>query len=70
MKGIITDAIIVMLIAANIFTGIINYGAAKPKCMCDDCTRVRVSGERYCRKHIKENTERNVCLRVTSKSLN
>lgn len=45
------NVIIILLVVANLLTGSMIYIASKPKCICDDCSRVRVSGSRYCHDH-------------------
>lgn len=70
MKNIAMNAVIVALIVANILTGVANYRAGKPKCLCDDCNRIRVSESRYCNRHEAFEMERILCLEVTSKSSN
>lgn len=68
MKGIISNFLIVLLVAANIFIGFANYNERKPKCMSDDCNRVRVSGSRYCHTHENLLIERTICLEATNRN--
>ena len=73
MKGIISNIFIVVLVVANLFVGILNYAEHQPKCMSDDCNRIRVTGMRYCHKHENLNdyraemNERKICLEVTTR---
>ena len=73
MKGIISNILIVVLVAANVFMGALNYTQHQPKCMMDDCSRMRVTGTRYCHKHENLNdyraemNERKICLEVTTR---
>lgn len=72
MKGIISNILIVVLVAANVFMGALNYAEHQPKCMMNDCSRVRVSGTHYCHKHEDmsfhaEMNERIICLEVTTR---
>jgi len=73
MKGIISNILIVVLVVANVFFGTLNYVDHLPKCMHDDCNRVRVSGTRYCSKHesltgnYAEMNERIICLEATTR---
>lgn len=68
MKGFIMNIIIVLLVAANIFTGALNYCVKQPKCIYDDCNRIRVSGSHYCHGHEGFESERKLCQKVTSKN--
>lgn len=67
-KKIISNIIIMILIAANIFVGVLNINVRRPKCISDDCNRVRVAGTHYCSKHSCVMNEREICLKVTSRS--
>lgn len=70
MKGYVLNLVIVLLVAANVFVGVLNFNVRKPKCLCDDCNRVRVTGTHYCNKHADLMNEREICLEVISKSSN
>lgn len=50
-RSYFANVIIVLLVVANLLTGSMIYIASKPKCICDDCSRIRVSGTRYCKEH-------------------
>jgi len=47
----VSNIVIVLLVVANLLAGSMIYFASKPKCICDDCSRIRVSGTMYCNKH-------------------
>lgn len=68
MKGIFSNILIALLVVANIFIGIANYNAKKPKCICEGCNKVRVSGGHYCHDHEFTVNERTLCLEVISKN--
>jgi len=70
MKNIIMNVVIIILVAANILIGSINYRSGKPICLCDDCNRVRVSGSRYCHMHEGVDAEEVVWREVKIKSSN
>jgi len=67
MKGLVTDSIIVVLIIANVFMGVLNYNVGRPRCLYDGCNRVRVSGEKFCHHHEHMDDGREICLEVTSR---
>lgn len=64
MKGLITNLFIVLLVVLNVLVGVMNYRAGKPRCLCDECNNIRVSGNKYCHKHIDfdENEMMMLCL--------
>ena len=70
MKGYIVNVAIVLLVVANIFIGVLNINVRRPKCICDDCNRVRVTGTHYCHKHADLLDERKICLEVINRSSN
>jgi len=70
MKGYIMNVVIVLLVVANVFVGVLNYNVRKPKCLCDDCNRVRVTGTQFCHRHANLKNERKICLEVTNKNSN
>lgn len=70
MKRLVMNFAIVLLVVANVFVGVLNFNVRKPKCMHDECNRVRVTGTHYCHRHADLMNERKICLEVTSKSLN
>lgn len=67
-KRYIMDAVIVLLVVANVFVGVLNINARRPKCICDDCNRARVAGSYYCHNHEGILNERKLCLEVTSRN--
>jgi len=68
MKGIISNIVIVMLVAANILVAALNYDAQKPRCMCDNCNKARVADSRYCHEHSEIMIERTICLEATTRN--
>ena len=70
MKKIITNLVIVILVAANVFMGAMINSSRKPKCICDECHRARVSGSMYCEGHSDYGLVREICLEVTNRSSN
>ena len=70
MRELIYNIIIVMLIVANVVVCALIIDVRKPRCICDECNRARVSGEFYCKEHIHLESEREICLEVTSRSSN
>ena len=52
MRELIYNIIIVMLIVANVVVCALIIDVGKPRCICDECNRARVSGEFYCKEHI------------------
>ena len=70
MRELIYNIIIVMLIVANVVVYALIIDVRKPRCICDECNRARVSGEFYCKEHIHLESEREICLEVISRSSN
>ena len=82
MKNIIMNVVIILLVAANVFTGTLIYSSCKPRCLSDNCNRIRVSGSRYCHKHdgtedlvtmdetFTVKIEREICLEVKTRNSN
>lgn len=70
MREYIYNLVIVMLIVANVFVCALIINVRRPKCICDECNRARVSGEFYCKEHIHLGSEREICLEVISRSSN
>lgn len=70
MKKYIANIVIVLLVAANVLIGALNIYVRKPKCISDDCNRVRITGTHYCHEHAYLLNEREICLEVISKSSN
>lgn len=70
MREYIYNMVIVMLIVANVFVCALIINVRRPKCICDECNRARVSGEFYCKEHIHLGSEREICLEVISRSSN
>lgn len=70
MREYIYNLVIVMLIIANVFVCALIINVRRPKCICDECNRARVSGEFYCKEHIHLGSEREICLEVISRSSN
>lgn len=67
-RKFVSNIVIVLLVVANMFVGALNYNIRKPKCINEDCNRIRVTGTHYCTKHAHLMNEREICLKVITKS--
>ena len=68
MNRYMSNVIIVLLIVANVLIGALNFNVRRPKCINDDCNRARVTGTHFCHKHAYLLNEREICLKVITKS--
>lgn len=69
-RRLVSNTVITLLVIANILVGALNINTRKPKCISDDCNRVRVAGTHYCTKHTHLMNEREICQKVISRSSN
>lgn len=67
---VIKTLIIGVMIALDIILQIMTNYCASPRCIVDNCDRVRAKNEFYCKKHIHYEDDITITVRVVKKSVN
>ena len=60
IKRVITDSVICLLLAMNVFVGVLISDSMKPKCIIDGCNRARCERSYYCGGHTHAVSEESV----------